>query len=293
MAIESPSTDLRDVPRERPIPLAPGEIVTTPGTIESLNIPDSVALRPENVTPFLANQYVRLNEITARPEIKSLEAAVPEYLHDDRAPVAAVMSQGEQQAFQDFRDDVKRTLLQSQSGDTDLDHLSDEIQSYIDGAVQANPDLFPQSGSGSYDVIDQYFTGQMVKETEETKKRYQQILAAAKGDPESVILAMTYRHIQGAQAQMGKLVAAYKTKMDDMDKLQAELDLKGSSAGGLSQADMMRGNMDSARLMGDTNQIFQLIQKAMGDYEREMVGSKSLIEAAGKPVDVMTQNLRS
>jgi hypothetical protein len=293
MAIESPSTDLRDVPRERPIPLAPGEIVTTPGTIESLKIPDSVALRPENVTPFLANQFVRLNEITARPEIKSLEAAVPEYIHDDRAPVLSAMSQGEQQAFQSFREDVKSTLLQSQSGDADLDHLSEEIRGYIDEAASNNPDVFAQSGSdGSYDVMDQYFTGEMLKENEETKKKYQQLIAAAR-DPETVILLMADKQLRGIQATMGKLVTGYKAKMDDMDKLQAQLDLKGSSASGLSQADMMRGNMDSARLMGDTNQIFQLIQKTMSDYERIMVSSKSLIESSGKPGDVMTQNLRS
>jgi len=290
MAVDS--TNLRDVTRERATPLPTGEIVATDGTIKQLQIPDEVALRPENVIPFLAGQSVRLKEITERPEIKTLEADIPEYLYDERAHVPMALSREEQTALTEWHQDMRSMLSTASEGSDSMDQIKNDIQNYIDNAMKDNPDLFKGgSGTDTSDVLDQWFTGQMVAETEETKKKYQQLMVAARGDPESILLAMTYRHAQSSMLKMGKLLEMYKTHMDGLDKIQADLDLKNAK-GDLTQADMMKTNMDFARSQGDAMNLFQIIQKEMGNYERTMQSASSLSKSINDPLRSIIGNMR-
>lgn len=282
-------TGFRDVSRDRTVPL-PGEILTTPGAIDHLNIPDEVALQPQNVIPFLASQHAKLVDITSRPEIKALSAEIPEpdFVSDDSRLQATALTSEEQGALGEWHQDTK-TLL-TQAGDVPMDDLDRTIKGYIDDAASKNPDLFKNSGGGTVDVIGDWFTGQMVQETEESRKKYLEILATAKGDPDAVILAMTFRNAQKQMSQMGELLNAYRDKITGLDKLQADLDLKGSK---LTQADMMKGNVDFARYQGDATQIFQIIQKTMSDYDRTMVSANSLVKTESESRLAIIRNMRS
>jgi hypothetical protein len=293
MAVEQPNTTLRDAVRPQAMPLPGDQIVTTDGTIRQLQIPDAVALRPENVIPFLANQSVRLNEIVNRPEIKTLEADIPEYVHDERAPVVTTLSTSENTALSEWRQE-RSALLQTQAGNADLDALQNEIESYIDEAVKNNPDLFGNGGSGTVDVLDQWMTGQMSAVTDEQKKKYQELLALASrgGDPESVILAMTYRHASESMSKIGQLLNVYKEQTGVLDKLQADLDLKGFK-GDLTQADMMKTNMEFSRTQADVMNLFQVIQREMGNYERTMQSGSSLAKSFKEMAQTIQQNYKA
>jgi len=282
----------RDVSKDRAIPL-PGEIFTTPGTIDHLgDVPQEIALNPRNLTPFLASQYAKMVEITSRPEIKTLSAEIPEpdFVGDDSRLQVTALTSEEQGALGEWREEAK-TLL-TQSGETPLDELDNRIKGYIDEAAKTHPELYDKGrGGGSVDVLGDWFTGQMVQETEESKKKYHEILAtASRGGSDAVILAMTFRHAQKQMSQMGELLNAYRDKITGLDKLQADLDLKGAK---LTQSDMMKGNIDFARYQGDATQIFQIIQKTMSDYERTMVSANSLIKTMGEPLANAIRNLRS
>lgn len=292
MAVEQPNTTLRDTTRPQVVPLPPDQLVTTDGLIKQLQIPDAVALQPGNLIPFLANQSARLLEITSRPEIKTAAAEIPEYIDDPRAPAVTALSSDEQTALSEWREE-RSTLLQTQSG-ADLEALEEEISSYIDQAVKTNPDLFGHSGGSSADVIDQYMTGQMVAMTDDQKKKYQELMAIASrgGHPDDIILAMTYRHSAEAMGKIGKLLNVYKEQTGVLDKLQADLDLKGFK-GDLSQAEMMKTNMEFSRTQADVMNIFQIMQRAMSDYERGEQSGASLIKSTKEMTQTIQQNYKA
>jgi hypothetical protein len=290
MAVEH--TNLRDVARDRPAALPQSEITITPGLVDQ--IPEKFALLPQHVIPFLAGQSVRLKEITERPEIKTMAAEIPGWELNENMPVVSALDSGEQTALDEWREE-RFALLRSQAGDANLEGLENEIKSYIDEAVKNNPDMFGRDGAGAtVDVFDQWFTSNMVAETEETKKKYHQLLAAAaaSGNAEDVLLAMTFRHAQSSMLKMGKLLESYKTHMDSLDKLQADLDLKGFK-GDLSQADMMKVNMEFARSSGDSNNTMQMIMKTMSEYERTMQSASSMNKSLGEPLVNTIRNMKT
>src|SRR6185295_7157444 len=169
------SGNLSGAARPQTAPLPGGEqIIATPDAVRHLQIPDEVALRPENVIPFLAGQHAKLVDITARPEIKALEGDIPEYLHDERAPVVTAMSREEQSNLGEWRQEA---FLKIQSGSPGMEELGNEISGYISDALKKDPTLFQQSSGGSTsDILGQWLTGQMIEETEETKKKYHEAL---------------------------------------------------------------------------------------------------------------------
>src|SRR5262245_52961724 len=108
------ATNLRDATRPEAAPLPGGDqILATPDAVRHLQIPDEVALRPENLVPFLAGQHAKLVDITSRPEIKAMEGDIPEYLHDDRIPLVTAMSREEQSSLSEWRQEAS---LKIQSG---------------------------------------------------------------------------------------------------------------------------------------------------------------------------------
>src|SRR6185436_18235358 len=127
MAVDS--TNLRDVSRERAQPLPTGEILTTSETVKQLQIPDEVALRPENVIPFLASQSAKLTEICSRPEIKTQAAEIPEYLHNENMPVVTALSGDERSALSDWHEDMSKMLsTATDGGSSSLDQVKNDIQ---------------------------------------------------------------------------------------------------------------------------------------------------------------------
>ncbi|HSA59525.1 MAG TPA: hypothetical protein VLJ37_07555 [bacterium] len=277
MAVEQPNTTLRDTVRPQVVPLPADQIVTTDGLIQQLQIPEVASLSRESVISFLANQSARLLEITSRPEIKTAAAEIPEYVHYDNAPVVTALSSDEQSALSEWRRE-RSALIQTQSDDGNLESLEKEVQSYIDEAVKNNPDLFGNGKSGTVDVIDQYMTGQMVQMNNEQKKKYQELLMLASrgGDPESVLLAMTYKNAQSSMNKIGQMLTVYKEQTGILDKLQADLDLKGFKKDGLTQVDMMKTNMEFSRTQADVMNLFQIMQKEMNRYETVMTSANSL-----------------
>ncbi len=290
MAVDS-TTAFKNVSKQTTIPLPPGDLLTTDGIVQQLQITDQEALKPGNLVPFLASQSVKYNEIVNRAEIKTLEGDIPEYLFDDRAPIVSALSKDEQSALSDWHNEAKAMLSsQAGSGSPGSEDLAKEIEKFVDDALKNNPDALAKGHSlGAVDVLGEMMTGELYRETEESRKKYQEILATAT-DAGSVILAMTMRQSQKTAQLMGRAFEALKFQQEGMMKLEAEMNLKGKS---LSQADMMKTNMDFARFSSDSSQIYQVIQKGMSDYERNFTFGNSMIKNAGEPLRTMIQNMKT
>lgn len=292
MAVEQTATTLRDTARPQAVPLPPTEFLTSEGIINQLQITDQEALKPGNLVPFLASQSAKLMDITARPEIKTLAAEIPPYVHSEGVPLISALSHDEQTALEEWR--RERVLVSAQAGDQSLDDLTKEIQGYVDDVTRNHPEMFQPEGSGSSagDVLEQMFTNQMVEETEESKRKYQELLVAARGDPEAVLLAMTYRHARNAMVRIGSMLEAYKTHMDAVDRTRAQLELDGFR-GDLSASDLAKANMDFARNQGDAMNIFQTLQVAMNDYEKTMQSGGSLAKSINESLRSINANLKA
>lgn len=289
MAIDPSATSLRDTARPQTAPLPGGEqIIATPDAVKHLQIPDEVALRPENVIPFLAGQHAKLVDITARPEIKALEGDIPEFLFNDRTPMVTAMSREEQSSLGEWRE---QAFLKIQSGSPGMEEIGNEINSYISEALKKDPTLFQQSSSGSTsDILEQYMTGQMIQETEETKKKYHEALAMARS-PQDVILIMTAKHAQDATAKIGQMVQVYSEQMDSMDKMQAQFDLDQAS-GHQSQADLAKANMQFSSMQGDVMNLFQVIQMEMNNLEKTQDFGNSSAKSVNEIAKDIQNNLR-
>lgn len=148
------------------------------------------------------------------------------------------------------------------------------------------PEMF-QKASGDRDVLNDWLTGQLVEETEESRRKFLQVLAAAK-DPSSVILAITQKHSQESLKKIGQLMEVYQENRESLDHLQAEMDLMG---GEITQADMMQTNMKFARNQADSMNLFQAMQKEMNNYERTLEGGQSLHKADNAD-QTMIQNMK-
>jgi len=148
------------------------------------------------------------------------------------------------------------------------------------------PEMF-QEASGDRDVLNDWLTGQLVEETEESRRKFLQVLASAK-DPSSVILAITQKHSQESLKKIGQLMEVYQENRESLDHLQAEMDLMG---GEITQADMMQTNMKFARNQADSMNLFQAMQKEMSNYERTLEGGQSLHKADNAD-QTMIQNMK-
>ncbi len=292
MAIQAP--DNQGIKRERAMIVPPpGELLTTPATLEQLKVPDEVLLRPENVAPFLASQAVRYNEVVNRPEIKSLEADIPEYLHDERSvSPTALLSLEEQSAVQSWVGErlgnEGEGLLKAQSAD--LDQLLNDTDQFIDAAVKSGQlkDAVPNSGGDVLEMmlLDKY------QETEEEKKKFRETLAAAaKSGPESVLLALSYRQSQRSSMMMGKALESYKFHVDTLDKIRAAFDLKNSK-GEITMSDMAKFNADIAGAQASVSQIFFAVQSAVQKNERVLSESSSIARQVHQSEERIIQNFK-
>lgn len=289
MAVDS-TTAFKNVSKQTTVPLPPGDLLTTDGIVQQLQITDAEALKPGNLVPFLASQSVKYNEIVNRPEIKALEGDIPEYLFDDRASVVTALSKDEQSALGGWRNEAK-AMLSSQSGSgSGSDDLAKDIEKFVDDALKNNPDALAKDHTlGAVDLLGEMMTGELYRETEETKRKYQEILASA-SDAESVILAMTWRQSTKTAQLMGRAFEALKFNQDGLMKLEAEQNLKGKNP---SQGEMMKMNMDFARFSTDSTQIYQVIQKGLSDYDRNFSFGDSMVKKADQTERAIIQNMRT
>lgn len=269
-------------------PLPPNELVITPETLDRLRIPDEVALRPENVIPFLASQNVRYNEIVNRPEIKTLESEIPPYLHEEQnfLHVKSPVSPAEQEALSSWT----RDKLMNLQSDEDIDQLAREIDGFVDDTLKDNPGLMRRNEKT--DPLEMMMTSRLIEETEEERRKFWEALAAAKGSPDAVNSILGYRYARQMTKKIGKFLEMYKFHVDVMDKLQAGFDLKNQK-GPISAADLAKFNADFARGQADTVNLFQMITHAMNDYQRITQDTAQRNMDIKRPLEVMIQNMRT
>lgn len=242
-------------PREAETRLPPDHHLTIPAPVDRSDAVAGAGLRSSDVAAFFADQGARAKDITERSASLSSDGDIPELLH-------------------------------TESGSA-MDDLSAQIGDYIGEMKRTHPEMFQNSGGS--DVLGDWMTGEMTRETEEEKKKFLELLALAK-DPSSVILAITKKHADESLQKVGKLMAAYKEQTESLDHLQAEMDLK-QAHGDLSQADLAQFNMKFGSLQGDTMNLFQVMQKEMNNYERVMEGGQSMSKADNAD-ETMIQNMR-
>ncbi len=280
----------QDLTKERMLP--PGDLILTRTAIEQLKIADQAALKPENVLHFLASQSIRYNEITNRPEIKSLAADIPEYIHDDATMSNAtpLLSLEERESMTSYAQEKLQNpvFLSSQSG---IDDLTREIQDFIRQAQQDHPEVHTPNQATPLDPLEGMLTDNLVKETEEEKTKWQELFAAAK-DPELVSTILGMRYAQQVMKKIGKLTEAYKFQTDHMDKIRASLELKNAH-GPLSQADMLKINLDFGRAQGDMSTVSQALTRALNDYDRITRSTQDNNTKIDSTLKVMVANLKS
>lgn len=289
--------------KEARLPLL-GEAVLTPDTIEKLKVPETVAsLGPVVIEQFLARQCAQYQSLVNRADIKSLECAIPEHLHDERAMmhVASSLSPQEQSAF----DDWSQTLVSTQ--DVDLDQLDSDVNQFVEDMIRAHPELArrpttspssnpsrpastpsssPSSSPSSTDTsLDDVFG---IQETPEERQRWVDAFNANQGDPSMLALLYGYRTTGQAQNRLSSLLEAEKADSEQMDRLRAELDLEGPNP---SPEAISRFNAGMSRLSSDRTTRIQLIQKAMNDMERDISLVSKIIELNNNMKERVVNNI--
>lgn len=268
-----------------------GQIVTN---LDQLKIPDSVALQPQNVIPFLASQSARLQEITARPDFRSLEADIPEF-HEGMINTLSNVSRDEMSALQSASQEIMARIqsvdLESQTFDPDS--LLDEIDR-LSGSRPEFPDVNQGGGAGNVngpDVLDQMFQ-QKYRETAEERERFYQALALAKGNPASVNLVMGMRYANQIQKRIGKVVEVYAQHTADLDAIQRELTQSANSSTPPSQAQVLSTSTELSRANSDMSLIMQFMNKLMSDLERVTADTKKTDETIQRSKDTFIQNFK-
>ncbi len=266
-----------------------GEPVLTPGTLEQLKIPDEVALKPENVIPFLASQSVRYNEIVNRPEIKTMAADIPEYRHEDAMEIhmASSLSREEQAAMQGWSHD---TMVGLQSGDADFDKLEQEIEAYIEELKKKKPEE-AAGASSYYDGTDDFLFMQGIQETLEEKKEWERKLAiaAASGNPEVINSVLGERVASGYMKLLGKLTEQQAKFIDQRDQVMKDLNLDKN----ISQADALKANLKFGAFQGDMSENMMKINFALNEYQRITQDTARTNTDIAKPLQVMIQNMKA
>ncbi len=290
-------TSFREITREKTVPLSPDELLTTAGTLEKLKLPEKVS--PANVLAYLAGQSVKLTGLVAKPEVKSLESDIPEYLHQDSAflQASSSFSREEQRALDSWHQDVGKALVKAQSGETDPGALLDELDAFFnDPEIRSRLDAAhpAPSGGGSAsepDLFDTMFTSQMIEETEDEKRKWAELVAAARS-PEMVNTLLNYRKSQLFTKIIGHLMEQQKFHVDQVDKVRAEMDLGMKSADGLSTAELAKFNADFAVAQTDATQVYQQIQYALSNVERFEAQTPQINRIMDQTFETMIRNLR-
>ena len=267
------------------------QIVTN---LDQLKIPDSVALQPQNVIPFLAGQSARLQEITARPDFRSLEADIPEF-HEGMVGTPSNVTRDEMAALQSASQEVMARIqsvdLESQTFDPDS--LLDGIDR-LSGSGPSFPDVNQGGGSGNVsgpDVLDQMFQ-QKYRETAEERERFYQALAMAKGNPASVNLVMGMRYANQIQKRIGNIVEVYAQHTADLDAVQRELTQSANRSTPASQAQILSTSTELSRANSDMSLIMQFMNKLMSDLERVTADTKKTDETIQRSKDTFIQNFK-
>lgn len=274
-----------------------GDPVLTTDTVERLKVPDEIALRPENVMPFLASQWGRYNDIVNRPEIKALSADIPSTEEYAGLQIESVLMPEEQAALQSWNEE------RFAGGGTLGVQTVEELDSEIGRIVNESQGQRADSGQGrgrnptatrgsAIDPFDMMFTNEVVQETEDQKRKWQELIAAAKGSPDMVNTIIGMRYAKKMTQKIGKLTELYKYHTDAMDKLSAQFDLK-SSGGQLAQADLAKFNADFARAQTDTSNTFQMLQNLMGEYQRVTQFTSTIDTEIDRTIRSIIQNFRS
>lgn len=281
-----------------------GDPIITSETVERLKIPDEVALRPQNVLAFIASQWGRYNDIVSRPEIKAQSADIPPYEGGMALRIESAMTPEEQAALDSWNQErfgqagEGATLSIQTEGSVDINRLDAEVQGHIDEMRRLHPDWWQQqtNARNAPDIISAMFsdqlTGELNRESAEERKKWDELLMAAKGSPDMINSIMGMRHAQKVSQQMGKLVAMYKNHVDGMDKLAASFDLS-NSRGNLTQADLAKFNADFARAQSDTSSLFQAITRIQTEYDRTIQFVHTTNTEITQPLKTMIQNMRT
>lgn len=276
-----------DLVRQDMAPAA--DFLPTPDALKSLKIPDSVALRPENVIPFLAGQSLRYNEIVNRPEIKTLAGDIPIYVTDDN-PALNVSPEVSRDAQANFQSWSGQAFLGIQSGEVKPAELLSQVDDYVKEAQKNQPDLIQQAASNRGDPTDptNMMLLQATQETEEERKKWQQALASA-SDPELFNAILGMRLSSKYMKEIGKLTQRQAFLIQERDKVFKDLGLEGK---GTSQSQLAQANMKFASFQGDVSSNMMEIQKAMTDYQRIIEFTSTSNTQVRRPLEVMLNNMK-
>ncbi|GEM_PF-2974903 len=285
-----------------------GDPIITSETVERLKIPDEVALQPQNVLAFIASQWGRYNDIVSRPEIKAQPADIPPCEGSMALRIESAMTSDEQAALDSWNQErfgqtgagATLSIQTEGSAPLDINRLDAEVQGHIDEMRRLHPDWWQQQtnsrSTGTPDIMSAMFsdqlTGELNQESAEERKKWDELLIAAKGSPDMINSIMGMRHAQKVSQQMGKLVEMYRNHVDGMDKLAASFDLS-NSGGHLTQADLAKFNADFARAQSDTSSLFQAITRIQTEYDRTIQFVHTTNTEITQPLKTMIQNMRT
>lgn len=256
--------------------------------IDRLKIPDEVALKPENVIPFLASQSVRYNEIVSRPEIKAMVADIPEFRYDESMEIhrASAMTREEQAAMEGWSQNVMVGL----QSDPDIEKLEADIDAYIKDMMAKNPDM-QSKNLDFYDASDDFLFMQGIQETIEEKKEWERKLMLAASSGSAVILntLLGERMANSWMKALGKFTEKQAQFVEQKDKLMKDLNLDKN----ITQADALKANIAFGSYQGDMSENMMKINFALNEYQRITQDTARTNTEIGKPQDVMIQNTRA
>lgn len=279
-----------DVQKARVLP--PGDLLVTQSTVEQLKIPDDVALRPENVIPFLRNQSVKYLDLVEKSEIKALSADIQEYIHDEGAFLQAPSLTPEEREALSSWSNGNTVRIQSEGDLRDLEEM-------IDNLIREDRRLHPERYNNldpAFEDVDQgdlFTTTPMLmrgfQENEEERRETEKAImaAASSGNAELLIAVMAETHAKRVMKVMATLVKRQADLIDAREKVFKELNPDANP----SAAELAKFNADFARFQGDVSNNMLQIQFAMNEYTRKYEQAPTLMAPARKPLEMMIQNI--
>lgn len=226
-------TNLRsDIATETPV--WPAEVpIATPEFYRDLQVPKTILQDTKLIGQFFKTQGARLYSLEHTEKLKTDSSEI----HDFET-IAAELESFTPLAPED--DQLLSHLHQEVSVQLRLGTQSADVRDLIDRAgeyVRAHPTTSDTaSGDGdSLDIFDQIFVNEISQGREERDRKYQELLAAAK-DPETVMLLIAYRYTDFYGAKFGRVMEAYKTKIDELDRIGAKMALANAPTGDIAKA---------------------------------------------------------
>lgn len=264
-----------------PQPLLGEPILTN---LEQLKIPDEVALRPENVGPYLAGQAHHLHEIENRPDYRAGEAELPEYMEPQSGPALSTLSTQEQEALISWSEE--------NFGVHTASFNPDNLISQIDQLVASQPQHTGPASGIEPDFLGNIAINNQINETREMREKWLTAIANAKGDPESVALILGMR----AQAQHIRkskvLLEAYNHKVQQRERVLAQMDLSsGTGRAAPSAADVSRMNAQSNSVGMDLGLILQQLQSVVADMNVNSERTHNFIRKVNEDFKQIQQNM--